>query len=187
MPPTEPSWEELTWSWARSTGRQASDQMIEAAAKAAWPFAVLCAWIYLSDQSSAHELMDHAVSNASQYLIRHQDTSTDKLTARIRSVLKRRAQQIAAKHRNELPSGSMTDLEAMISGESRIEEQIYASQLLSFLSPFAQSIAQWRWHGYTWREIAQQLDTDHTVVRRAYLRELKSVFCKHTDPRGGPK
>jgi len=108
MSPTEPSREELTWSWARSTGHQASDQIVEAAAKAAWPYAVLCAWIYLNDQDSAHELMEHAVSNASQYITRHQDTSTDKLTARIRSALKRRAQQIVAMTCPHFPHGNLT-------------------------------------------------------------------------------
>ena len=48
-------------------GHPASDQILDPAAKAAWPYALLCAWTYLNDRDSAHDLMDHAMRNARGY------------------------------------------------------------------------------------------------------------------------
>ena len=149
---------------------------MEAAAQAAWPYALLCAWAYLHDHEAADDLMDHAVRNAVDYLGRHSDAPQDKLTARMKSVLRRRAKQLAAKRRRELSHGSLTDLEPMYAERPEIEQRVYARELLAHLSPLANSIVHWRWLGYSWREIATQLEMDHTAVRRAYFRELKSVL-----------
>ena len=176
MQPRGPRWEELTWSWAYTTGHQASDQKLEAAAKAAWSYSLLCAWTYLYDNDAARELMEHAVHNASQYITRHPDSTPEKLVARIKSVIRRRAKQLSAKLRRELSSGSMLDMEHLLAGQLDAEERVYINELLSSLSPFAQSIVNRRWHGYTWREIAGELEMDHTAVRRAYLRELESLL-----------
>ena len=70
------------WSWAYTTGHPASDQKLEAAAKAAWPYSLLCAWTYLNDQDAARELAEHAVQNACQYVTRHPDAPSEKLAAR---------------------------------------------------------------------------------------------------------
>src|SRR6185437_16026987 len=175
MPPKDTRWQDLTWSWAYSTGQPASDQALETAAQAAWPYAVLCAWTYLNDHDAAHDLMDHAVQNASDYFGRHPDKPVKKLTVHIKSVLRRRAKQIAAKRSRELSHGSLADLEQMYSGRSEIEQRVYAHELLTRLSPFANSIVHWRWLGYSWRGIAKELGMDHTAVRRAYFRELESV------------
>jgi len=86
MPPNGRTWQELTWSWAYSTGHPASDQRMEAAAKAAWPYALLCAWTYLNDHDFAYDLMDHAVHNASEYVGRHPDQPSNKLTAELRAL-----------------------------------------------------------------------------------------------------
>ena len=176
MPPNGPRWQDRTWSWAYSTGHPASDRVLEAAAQAAWPYALLCAWTYLYDHDAAHDLMDHAVHNAVDYLGRHPDALEDKLTARVKSVLRRRAKQLAAKRSRELSHGSLADLEPMYSERPEIEQRVYARELLTQLSPFANSIVHWRWLGYSWREIAKEFDMDHTAVRRAYFRELKSVL-----------
>lgn len=86
MLPTDPRWEELTWSWAWSTGHHTSDRKLEPAAKTAWPYALLCAWSYLNDRDFAHDLMDHAVRNTAEYLARHPDSPEWKLIARMKSV-----------------------------------------------------------------------------------------------------
>ncbi len=175
-PPMEPHWEDLTWSWAWSTGHDAFDQKLEPAAKAAWPYALLCAWTYLNDRDLAHDLMEHAVRNAGDYFARHSDSTEQKLTARIRSVIRRRAKQIARQRRREVASGSLTDLEHLRASAGEVEESAIASELLSRLSPFAQNVLNRREFGYTWRDIAADLDLDHTVVRRAYFRELQSLL-----------
>ena len=185
MPPMEPHWEDLTWSWAWSTGHVASDQKLEPAAKAVWRYALLCAWTYLNDGDQAHDLMEHAVRNADDYLSRHPDSTEQKLTARIRSVIRRRAKQIAHRQRREVPSGSLLDLEHLLASGGEVEESAIAGELFSRLSPFAQSVLNRREFGYTWREIAAELDLDHTVVRRAYFRELQS-FLRSLSRSGEP-
>jgi hypothetical protein len=92
--------------------------------------------------------MDHAVHNASQYIARHSDTPEQKLTARIKSVIRRRARQLAAKRSRELSSGSMRDMEQLHVGHSEAEQRTYANELFSRLSPTAQSIFDWRALGY---------------------------------------
>jgi hypothetical protein len=187
MPPKETRWQDLTWSWASSTGEPASDQALDTAAQAAWSYAVLCAWTYLNDRDSAHDLMDHAVRNASDYLGRHPGRPVHKLTARIKSELRRRAKQLAAKRSRELSHGSLADLEQMLAGRIEIEQRIYAYEVLAQLSPFANSIVRWRWLDYSWREIAKELGMDHTAVRRAYFRELESVIRSLSRPGASPR
>ena len=187
MPPTGPSREELTWSWAYTTGHPASDQKLEAAAKAAWSYSLLCARTYLNDQGAAQELMEHAVNNASRYVARHPDAPPEKLVARIKSVIRRRAGQLAAKRSRELPSGSMLDMESLLASELEAEKRVFANELLSRLSPFAQAIVNRRSEGYTWREIAAELEMDHTAVRRAYLRELEALLQELSRSGDSPK
>jgi hypothetical protein len=147
MPPKGRNWKELTWSWAYSTGHPASDQKLEAAAHAAWPYAFLCAWTYLNDHDAAIDLMDHAVQNVSQYLVRHTDPPEQELNVRIKSIIRRRVRHLAAKRRRELPSGSMRDMEQLLVCHPEIEQRAHARDLFSRLSPTAQSIFDWRWHG----------------------------------------
>jgi DNA-directed RNA polymerase specialized sigma24 family protein len=137
---------------------------------------MLCSWSYLNDHAAAHDLMDHAVQNTFDYLGRHPGSSETKLLARMRSVIKRRAQQQSTERNREIPYGSLLDLEAMYAGPSDAEQRVYANELLARLSPFARSITEWRWLGYSWRKIAQHLDMDHTAVRRAYFREVESLL-----------
>ena len=187
MPPRRRNWKELTWSWAYSTGYPASDQKLEAAAQAAWPYAHLCAWAHLNDEDAAIDLMDHAVHNASQYLVRHSDPSEQKLNARLRSVLRRRAKQLASKRSRETPSGAMYDMEQLQVGHSDVDERTIERELVSRLSPTAQSIFDRRRLGYTWREIGGKLEMDHGAVRRAYFRELGSVLRSLSPPGDSPK
>lgn len=52
---------------------------------------------------------------------------------RIKSVLRRRAKQLAAKRSRELSLGSLADLEQMYSGRAEIEQRVYANELLAHL------------------------------------------------------
>lgn len=176
MQPHGRIWQELTWSWAYSTGHPASDQRLEAAAMAAWPYALLCAWTYLHDHAAAHDLMDDAVKSTFDYMGRHPDYPNKKVASHIKSIIKRRARQLAAKKSREVQYGSLLDLENVYFGQTDIEQRIYANELFARLSPFAQSIVRWRWLGYSWRRIARNLDMDHTAVRRAYFREVESLL-----------
>ena len=176
MPPTDRVGQELRWSSVYPTGNAASDEKLEAAGQASWPYASLCAWTYLNDNDAAHDLMDHAIENASHDIARHPDRPAAKLTARIKSIIRRRAKQLAAKNGRELPSGLLVDLEHFLVAQPDAEQRAYANELLKRLSPFASSVLKWRWLGYSWREIAKQIEMDHTAVRRAYFREIESLL-----------
>jgi hypothetical protein len=176
MPPSEPHWEELTWSWAWSTGRRASDQRLEPAAKAAWPYALLCAWTYLNDRDLAHDLMDHAVRKADEYLGRHPNLPDEKLVGHFKGFIRRRAKQIVRKRSREIAYGLLPDLEHLLVGSSGLEQRVIAREMLARLSPFIQTVIDRRDLGYTWRQIAAEMELDHTVVRRAYIRELESLL-----------
>ena len=107
MPPKCSIGQGLTWSWAYSTGHPASDQRLDAAAKAAWSYARLCAWTYLNDEDSAHDLMDFAVQKAADYAARIPDSPPNKLAGRIKSAVRRRPKQMAAARSRELSYGSL--------------------------------------------------------------------------------
>ncbi len=145
MPPRGRNWKELTWSWAYSTGHPASDQKLEAAAYAAWPYAFMCAWVYLNDHDSAVDLMDHAVQNASKYIVRNGDPPANKLAARLKSVIRRRATQLAAKRKRELqrtiiPSKSGSGFEPLISNSATVGFLDQAANSLLWLTCAARSL-----------------------------------------------
>ncbi|HUZ95966.1 MAG TPA: hypothetical protein VMU57_13745, partial [Edaphobacter sp.] len=87
----------------------------------------------------------------------------------------------------ELPSGSMRDMEQLHVGHPEAEQRAYARQLLSRLSPTAQSVFDWRWLGYSWREIGGKLEMDHSAVRRAYFQELGLVVRSLSPSGESPK
>lgn len=187
MPPNCRSRQVLTWSWACSTGHPASDQVLEAAANAAWPYSLLCAWTFLNDQDAAHDLMDHAVQNASDYVVRHPDAPVGKVSARIKSELRRRAKQYADRRKREQSYGSLADLEPIYACQPDIEQRIYANEMFAHLSSFAQAIFGRRWQGYSWREIGRDLEMDYSEVRRAYFRELESLVQNLSRSGDSPK
>lgn len=176
MPPNGRSWQALTWSWACTTGHPASDQVLEAAANAAWPYAVLCAWTFLNDHDAAHELMDHAIQNATEYITRHPNVSSVKVSARVKSEIRRQAKHLARRQNREHPNGSAIDFEAICACQPDTEQHIYAREIFARLPPFAQEIVNRRWHGYSWREIGRDLEMDYSEVRKAYFRELGELL-----------
>jgi DNA-binding NarL/FixJ family response regulator len=183
MPPNGRIWQELTWSWAYSTGHPASDQRMEAAAKAAWSYALLCAWTYLNDNDSAHDLMDHAIQGASDYVRRHPEAATKKLVSRLKDLIRVRATRLGKQRSREAPARSLSELEHLSARPPEAEQRAIASEIFERLSPMAQSVVNLRLAGYSWREIGGQLEMHHSVVRRAYFRELESVL-RDTSQRG---
>jgi DNA-directed RNA polymerase specialized sigma24 family protein len=182
MPPNGRTWQVLTWSWACTTGHPASDQVLEAAANAAWPYALLCAWTFLNDHDEAHDLMDHAIRNASEYISRHPNVLPGKLNARIKSEIRRHAERLTSSRNRERAYGSASDLEAIYASQPEIDQRIYANEMFGHLSPFAQGILNRRWHGYSWREIGRDLEMDYSEVRKAYFRELGSLLRNLSQP-----
>jgi hypothetical protein len=72
--------------------------------------------------------MDHAVENAFSYVLRHAECPEMKLAARIKSVIKRRAQQQSAKRRLEVPYGSLIDMEKLYIGQPEAEQRVYGRE-----------------------------------------------------------
>ena len=159
MPPNGRNWQVLTWSWACTTGHPASDQVLEAAADAAWPYALLCAWTFGNDPHIAHDLMDQAIQNATDYITRHPNGSSAKVNARVKSEIRRHAKHLAAKQRREFQTGCASKFEAVRASHPEIEQRIYANEIFAKL-------------GYSWREIGRDMDVDYSEVRKAYFREL---------------
>jgi len=187
MPPNGRNWQVLTWSWACTTGHPASDQVLEAAADAAWPYALLCAWTFVNDPHTAHDLMDHAIQNATDYITRHPTASSAKVNARVKSEIRRQAKHLAAKQRRELPSGSASNFAAVCASHPEIDRRIYANEIFAKLSPFAQGIVNRRWLGYSWREIGRDMDVDYSEVRKAYFRELALLLRNLSQSGESPK
>ena len=187
MPTNGRSWQVLTWSWACTTGHPPSDQILEAAANAAWPYALLCAWTFLYDAHVAHDLMEHAIQNTTEYITRHPGVSSAKVNARMKSEIRREARHLGLKQKRECPSGSSSAFEALFTTQPDVEQRIYASEIFVKLSPFAQGIINRRWLGYSWREIGHDLEMDYSEVRKAYFRELALLLENLSQPGESPK
>ena len=97
-------------------------------------------------------------------------------------MLRRRARQIAAKRSREILYGLFVDMEDLYVVQPEVEQRIYAYELFERLSPFAQTIVDWRSMDYSWREIAAKVELDHTSVRRAFNREVKSLLQDLSQP-----
>ncbi|HEX5235032.1 MAG TPA: hypothetical protein VFW25_06840 [Silvibacterium sp.] len=160
---------------------------MEAAANAAWPYALLCAWTFLNDSHVAHDLMDHAIRNATEYIARHPNASSGKVNARVKSEIRREAKHLASKQKRESPSGLGSDFETVCAAQPEIEQRIYANEIFAKLSPFAQGIINRRWLGYSWREIGRDLEMDYSEVRKAYFRELGLLLENLSRPGESPK
>src|SRR5258708_8993263 len=126
--------------------------------------------------------MDLAVQEVSTFAARHPDSPPNKLIGRIKTAIRRRAKQLAARRSHELSYGSLLAFERIYACQPEAEQRVYATELRSHLSPFGQSIANGRWLGYTWREIASQFEMDHTAIRRAYFRGMEALLKSLSPP-----
>lgn len=167
------------WEWIAPSPSAGTNQLVRAAARRGWSYAVWCAWTYLHDHDAAFDLMDAAVENVAAYVSRLDGCCTEeRITCRLRSVLKRVAKQKAKKRRLEFPCGLLTDLENIISLQTQpsdLEQMIVVRDIVRRLSPQAKAILDWLTMGYSWRQIARHIGVDRMKLRRAYDREINSV------------
>ena len=150
------------------------------AAQSAWPYARRSAWSYLHDESMAAELLERAIEQISPFLKRSTSLpSPEKVTARLRSQVRRLAKQKAHRGRLELYKGSVLDLELLAPASApTLDDQVFLDRFLALLSPYGRVIAQGIRLGLTWREIAKDFDTDHSTVRRAFRREADAALSR---------
>jgi len=165
--------------WYVGSKQYGAEHPIRKACAAAWPYALYCAMRYLRDQDKAYDLMDAAVENIERYYERFQGKRTStQLLYRMLSVLNRLSKQWVRKRR-EIPCGTLSDLDLItttLALKPEAEQAAYVSQVLARLSDRARLVTFWRVEGFTWRQIADRLGSDHTTVRRAYQKELRALL-----------
>lgn len=164
--------------WYLGSPDRAVDTLFRHVCSLAWPWALFCATRYLHDIHAAYDLMDAAVSNTEQYYQRFQgDRTPNQLLQRMVSVLKRLSKQ-RLRHNREIPSGSLSDLEAYALHLSfrPAEEHAYLNEALGRMSERSRQITHWRLAGHSWRQIAERFASNHTSIRRAYYKELRGLL-----------
>ena len=180
MATRSPSVEENAF-WIRASSLEgAARELLLAAARSAWPYARRSAWSYLHDESLAAELLEKAVEKITPYVGRASSLpSSAKVLARLRSEVRRLAKQEAHRRRFEEYRGTVLDLELLApTYVPNMEERLLLEEFLNLVSPYGRIIAQGLRLGYTWREIADDFNTDHSAVRRAFRREADAALLK---------
>jgi hypothetical protein len=95
----------------------------------------------------------------------------------ILSVLKRLSKE-RLRHQ-EVLYGSLSDLEPIAQHLARgtlQEESVYVNQIVSRMTPQGRQIFYWSLAGYSFRQIARELKSDHVTIIRAYNKELRELI-----------
>jgi DNA-binding NarL/FixJ family response regulator len=155
-------------------------ELFLSAAEGAWSYAQRMAWSYLNDDSLAADLLERALSVVSRNVASANPLPTKSyIQGYLCNQVRRIAKQEANRNKRQEYVGSLGDLEMLATPRARAaEEEVFLQQLLSHFSPQAQRIALAIRAGYTWREIAEQFDTEHSVVRRAFRVEADRALQK---------
>ncbi|MGB8479523.1 MAG: hypothetical protein WCE63_11865 [Acidobacteriaceae bacterium] len=167
------------WKWHGSLDEGLRNKLA-AAVRATWSYACLSAWSYLHDEAMAAEIMEDAVEIVRAYALRAPSSpSVEKITARLRSQVRRRTKQLANRRRKEGYAGSLQDLEMYApSSNPDPTELLLLNQVLNLLSPQAKEVAEWIRMGYSWREIGKTFGIDHSSIRLAFRREVDAVLIQ---------
>jgi hypothetical protein len=164
--------------WFPASADSRLDVVLQDASKRAWPYAVYCAIRYHRDLHVAHELMDEAVVKTKRYLASCDNEYTSKrVWYYILSVLKRLSKE-RLRHQ-EVLYGSLSDLEPIAQHLARgtlQEESVYVNQIVSRMTPQGRQIFYWSLAGYSFRQIARELKSDHVTIIRAYNKELRELI-----------
>ncbi|HEY6375632.1 MAG TPA: hypothetical protein VIX90_08920 [Edaphobacter sp.] len=167
------------WRWNDSLDEWLRTRLA-AAAQATWPYAQISAWSYLHDETMAREILEDALDVVRSYALRFSSPpSQEKITARLRSQVRRIAKQKANRTRLVTPTGDLRDLERYASTETPDPtDALLLEQVLTLLSPQAKEVATWIWMGYSWREIGRSFGIDHNTVRLAFRRETSAALIQ---------
>lgn len=155
------------------------DQLFRRACALAWPYALYCAIRFQHDPQIAYDLMDEAVENAERYFERfNRQRNSVQVFYRILSVIKRISKH-RANGRREIAKGSLYDLEEWVqrhSDGSEAEQTAFVRQILEKMSARSRQIAYWRLAGHSWRQIAEELGSNHITVRRNFHIEIRGLL-----------
>lgn len=166
------------WKWEASLDKALKAQLLTAA-ESCWAYTRHCAWSYLHDVTFAAEILEESLEVVRLYAMRTSPSPPlEKLTARLRSQIRRVVKQRANRLKEE-PQGFLRELELF----SRVDrpdptDLLYLEEVLKLLSPQAREVAGWIRTGYSWREIGKLSGIDHTAVRRAFRRETDTALTQ---------
>ena len=166
------------WKWEASLDGTLRATLL-AAAESSWPYARHCAWSYLNDVTFAAEILEESLGVVRSYAVRVSPSPpVQKLTARLRSQIRRVAKQ-RAKRLKEEPTGFLHDLDLFVRADHPDPtDLLYLEEVLNLLSPQAKEVAGWIRTGYSWREVGKLSGIDHTVIRRAFRRETDAALAQ---------
>lgn len=167
------------WKW-RDVLKEDLRNAIAAAVQATLAYAQLSAWSYLHDTALTGEIVEEAIERVHSYaLCCSPPPSQAKLTARLRSQVRRIAKQRANLNSKEIYAGELYDLELYAPSFTPDPTQtLLIGEVLERLSPQAQKIADWIWMGYSWREIGKAFEIDHNCLRLAFRRETDAALIQ---------
>lgn len=166
------------WRWASTLDRAQKERLLQAI-EANRPFARVTAWSYLHDEQLSGELIERALESVQNFAAATAPTpSVEKLTARLRSQIRRVAKQMRRRVKED-HEGSLRDLELLAPSENPNPiEFLFLEEVVKLLSPEAKEIASYIRLGYTWREIGADLGVDYSTLRKAFRREADAALIK---------
>lgn len=169
---------DVLWKWEHSLD-QALRQQLLSAVESTWSFAHMIAWSYLHDEARGPELIELALEPVWAFACKSSPRpTTQKLTARLRSQVKRLAKQ-QKKQIREIAEGGSHELDAYAASRPMDPvEMLFLEQIIREFSPQARDIAKYIRMGYTWRDIGETLGVDYSAIRKSFRRETDAILIK---------
>lgn len=169
---------DVLWKWEDSLDAALRQQLLSAV-ESTWSFAHTTAWSYLHDEARGPELIEEALEPVWAFASKSSPRpTTQKLTARLRSQVRRLAKQ-QKNHIKEFPEGGSLELDAYAASQPIDPvEAIFLEEIVRELSPQAKDVARYIRMGYTWRDIGETLGVDYSAIRKSFRRETDAILIK---------
>ncbi len=169
---------DVLWKWEDSLDEALRQQLLSAV-ESTWSFAHMTAWSYLYDEARGPELIEEALEPVWAFASKSSPRpTTQKLTARLRSQVRRLAKQ-QKNHIKEFPEGGSLELDAYAASRPIDPvEGLFLEEIVRELSPQAKDVAKYIRMGYTWREIGETLGVDYSAIRKSFRRETDAILIK---------
>ena len=169
---------DVLWKWEDSLDEALRQQLLSAV-EATWSFAHMSAWSYLHDEARGPELIEEALESVRAFALKSSPRpTTQKLTARLRSQVRRLAKQLKNQIK-EVPEGGSLEMEAYTTSRPMDPvEVLFLEEIVRELSPQAKEVATYIRMGYTWRDIGETLGVDYSAIRKSFRREIDAVLIK---------
>ena len=154
-------------------------QQLLSAVDPTWSFAHMIAWSYLHDEAQAAEMVEEALEVVRVYAVRSSPApTTQKLTARLRSQIRRLAKQKANRIKEEA-IGSLEALDSLLQPHFNDPlEQVFLDRVLAELTPRARDIAGWLQMGYSLARDWGHIRSRSQFLTRASIREGAAAVLK---------